>query len=109
MATKALFNTVVNWFIKQRIEDIQAFIKHPIDTQRGVLFSQLYKAESTYYGKLHGFNSISSIQDFQNQIPIVTYEDFEPFIERARRGEKDVIWPGSIKQFAKSSGTTNVS
>lgn len=107
MATKALFNTVVNWFIKQRIEDIQAFIKHPIDTQRGVLFSQLYKAESTHYGKLHGFNSISSIQDFQNQIPIVSYEDFEPFIERARRGEKDVIWPGSIKQFAKSSGTTN--
>lgn len=107
MATKALFNTVVNWFIKQRIDQIKNFIKYPIDTQRGVLFSQLYQAENTLYGKQFGFKDIASIKDFQNQVPIVTYEDFEPYIERARKGEKDIIWRGAIKHFAKSSGTTN--
>ncbi len=107
MATKALFNSVVNWFIKQRIDQIQNFMNHPIDTQKGVLFSQLYNAMDTKYGKQFGFKDISSLRDFQNQVPIVTYEEFEPFIERARKGEKDVIWPGSIKHFAKSSGTTN--
>ncbi|MDO5615305.1 MAG: GH3 auxin-responsive promoter family protein [Cruoricaptor ignavus] len=107
MATKALFNSVVNWFIKQRIDQIQNFINHPIDTQKGVLFSQLFSAEDTYYGKKFGFKDISTIRDFQNQVPIVTYEDFEPYIERARKGEKDVIWPGFIRHFAKSSGTTN--
>lgn len=107
MATKALFNSVVNWFIKQRIDTIENFMKHPIETQNGVLFAQLFQAEGTEYGKIHGFSSISSIEDFQNQVPIVTYEDFEPYIEKARRGEKDIIWPGSIKHFAKSSGTTN--
>ncbi|ADZ12493.1 GH3 auxin-responsive promoter family protein [Riemerella anatipestifer] len=107
MATKVLFNTVVNWFIRQRMDQIQNFVKHPIETQKGILFSQLFKAEETVYGKEYGFKNISSYQDFCNQVPIVTYEDFEPYIERARKGEKDVIWSGYIRKFAKSSGTTN--
>lgn len=107
MATKALFNSVVNWFIKQRIDQIQSFMHHPVDTQHGVLFSNLYRAEDTLYGEKFGFSNISTVKDFQNNVPIVTYEDFEPYIERARRGERDIIWPGSIRHFAKSSGTTN--
>lgn len=107
MATKALFNTVVNWFIRQRIDQIQNFINHPSETQHGILSSNLYKAENTEYGKIYGFNSISNYDDFKSRVPIVSYEDFEPFIEKARQGQKDVIWPGHIRNFAKSSGTTN--
>ncbi len=107
MATKALFNTVVNWFMRQRIDQIQNFMDHPIETQQGVLFSQLYHAENTDYGKIYGFSSISSYDDFRRNVPIVTYEDFEPFIEQARQGKPDIIWPGYIRKFAKSSGTTN--
>ena len=107
MATKALFNTVVNYFIRQRIDQIQNFMARPIETQNGILFSQLYHAENTDYGKIHGFNSISSYEDFQRNIPIVTYEDFEPYIEQARQGKPDIFWPGYIRKFAKSSGTTN--
>ena len=107
MATKALFNSVVNWFIRQRIDQIQNFIKNPAETQQGILFSQLFHAENTVYGQKYGFSSVSSYEDFKSKVPIVTYEDFEPFIERARQGEKDVFWPGQIRNFAKSSGTTN--
>lgn len=107
MATKALFNSVVNWFIKQRMDDIEKFIQNPIDTQDAVLLSQLYRAEDTVYGRKFGFNDIRNYEDFQRQVPIVAYEEIEPFIERARQGEKDVLWPGSAKHFAKSSGTTN--
>ena len=107
MATKALFNSVVNWFIKQRIDQIQNFINHPLETQKGVLSSQLYHAENTIYGKIHRFSDIRNYSDFKKQVPIVTYEDIEPFIEQARRGERDVLWPGVTRHFAKSSGTTN--
>jgi hypothetical protein len=107
MATKALFNTVVNWFIRQRIDQIQNFMDHPIETQKEILFSQLYHAKNTDYGKIHGFSSISTYHDFRQNVPIVSYEDFEPFIEQARQGKPDVIWPGHIRKFAKSSGTTN--
>ena len=98
---------MVNWFIRQRIDQIQNFMKHPAETQRGLLFSQLYHAENTVYGRQYGFSTLSSYEDFARIVPIVTYEEFEPYIEQARRGEKDIIWPGAIKNFAKSSGTTN--
>lgn len=107
MATKALFNSVVNWFIKQRMEQINNFIKYPVETQEGVLFSQLYFAEDTDYGRKFGFKNISNYSDFAAQVPIVTYEEYEPYIEMARQGQRDVFWPGQIRQFAKSSGTTN--
>ncbi|WP_379966932.1 GH3 auxin-responsive promoter family protein [Epilithonimonas sp. UC225_85] len=107
MATKALFNSVVNWFIRQRIDQIEHFIKYPVETQEGLLFSQLFNAEETEYGMKYGFSSISNYKDFRKKVPIVCYEDFEPYIEKARQGQKDVFWPGVIRQFAKSSGTTN--
>lgn len=107
MATKALFNSVVNWFIKQRIDQIQHFMQYPLETQQGLLFSQLFHAEDTVYGRKYGFNTISSYEDFKSKVPIVKYEDFEPYIELARQGQRDMIWPGQIKNFAKSSGTTN--
>ena len=107
MATKALFNSVVNWFIKQRIDQIQNFMDHPIETQKGILSSLLYHAEETEYGKIHGFSSVSNYEDFKRNVPIVSYEDFEPYIEKSRQGQRDIIWPGLIRQFAKSSGTTN--
>lgn len=107
MATKILLNKVINWFIKQRINQIHNFIEQPIETQNGILFSHLYKAEETIYGQKYGFKDINSYEDFQRQVPIVSYEDFEPYIDMARKGEKNIFWPGSIKKFAKSSGTTN--
>jgi len=107
MAGKLLFNSMVNWIIGRRINQIERFIKQPYETQRGIIFSQLFLSEDTEYGKKYGFKSIRTIEDFQRQVPIVKYEDFMPYIEKARRGESDIIWPGQIKRFAKSSGTTN--
>jgi len=40
-------------------------------------------------------------------LPIMSYEEVEPMIERTRKGEQNIFWPTSIKWFAKSSGTTN--
>lgn len=107
MAARALFNSVVNWFIKQRMDQIENFMHNPLEVQQNVLFSHVLHAENTEYGKLHGFSSIGTLEDFQQQVPLVTYEEFEPFIEKARQGNRDVIWPGAVKNFAKSSGTTN--
>jgi hypothetical protein len=44
--------------------------------------------------------------DFQSAVAPRTYEDFAPWIERMKRGEADVLWPGRCAYFAVSSGTT---
>ncbi|MBV6645996.1 MAG: GH3 auxin-responsive promoter family protein, partial [Cyclobacteriaceae bacterium] len=44
---------------------------------------------------------------FRQQVPVVTYEDVFPYIDRLMKGEQNVLWPTEIRWFAKSSGTTN--
>jgi hypothetical protein len=51
--------------------------------------------------------SIRSYATFAERVPISTYEEFQPLIERTRNGEQNIFWETPIKWFAKSSGTTN--
>lgn len=103
----SLLNKIFNWFILRRMSGIEHFIKYPFETQRKVLFALLSDAKDTEYGKKYNFKTIKSYEDFCQKVPIVAYEDFEPYIEKARKGQENIIWKGKIKHFAKSSGTTN--
>ena len=93
--------------MRSRMKAIEDSINNPLKTQENVLFNNIYKSKNTIYGREFGFSEIKSLQQFNERVPSVFYEDFEPYIELARKGEKDVTWPGKIKWFAKSSGTTN--
>ena len=75
--------------------------------QREVLRKLLRKATDTEYGHQHRFSSIASYQAFANNVPVNTYEELKSYIDRMRHGERDILWPGRIKWYAKSSGTTN--
>lgn len=88
----------------QRLEKIRS---NPHELQRKVLKDNLKSAQKTDYGKRFKFDEITSYHDFQKRVPVVTYEEFQQEIERARKGEQNVFWPGKISWFAKSSGTTN--
>ncbi len=103
----AILNSIVNWLNYKRLVEIDLFRKHPIDTQREVLLKLVSKAKNTAFGIDHKFSTIKNETDFQKQIPIRSYEELLPYIERLLKGEKDILWPGGTKWFAKSSGTTN--
>ncbi len=107
MPAQGLVNKVMELLMSKRMRQIENFIKNPIETQENILFNNLSIARNTEYGELYGFKEIDSYNGFQSQVPLVKYEDFEPYIEKARKGQKDVSWKGKIKWFAKSSGTTN--
>ena len=46
-------------------------------------------------------------EDFASRVPVRTYEEIAPLIERSRKGEQNIFWPTPIRWYAKSSGTTN--
>ncbi|AWG23987.1 GH3 auxin-responsive promoter family protein [Flavobacterium kingsejongi] len=102
-----IINSIASWILKKRIHQIELFQKYPNEVQEELLFSLIRIAENTDLGKEYDFSSIKTYQTFSERLPIATYEDLEPLIERTRKGEQNVIWPTSIKWFAKSSGTTN--
>ena len=67
----------------------------------------LKAAEQTEIGKNYDFSSIKNYKTFAERVPVSTYEELEPLIEKTRKGEQNVFWNTPIKWFAKSSGTTN--
>lgn len=103
----SIINSFASWVLKQRIHQIELFLKYPNEVQEELLMNLLRSSENTAIGKKNDFVSIKSYRTFTERIPISTYEDIEPLIELTRKGEQNVIWNTPIKWFAKSSGTTN--
>lgn len=102
-----IINSIASWVLKQRIHQIELFLKYPNEVQNELLLSLIRQAEKTVVGEKYDFESIKSYASFAERVPISTYEELEPLIERTRQGEQNVFWNEPIKWFAKSSGTTN--
>ncbi|HLF52111.1 GH3 auxin-responsive promoter family protein [Flavobacterium sp.] len=103
----SIINSFASWFLKQRIHQIELFLKYPNEVQEELLMNLLRSSEYTIVGKKYEYASIRSYRTFSERVPISTYEDLEPLIEQTRKGEQNVFWSTPIKWFAKSSGTTN--
>ena len=99
--------SIVKWLNNKRIGQIELFKKYPAETQEEVLYKLLAKASATEWGKKYDYTSITTISEFQSRVPVQSYEDIIPWVERLKKGEADLLWPGEIKWFAKSSGTTS--
>jgi hypothetical protein len=103
----AIIPSIVSWLNTKRINQIDLFRKYPVETQQETIYKLLAKAAATEWGKEHNYSSITSISEYQNRFPVQTYEDLIPYVERLRKGETNLLWPGEVKWFAKSSGTTS--
>ena len=97
---------VVKKYLAYRMEKILRFKARPLHYQKQVFHSLLRKASSTEYGKKFGFSEIKNYKEWTAQIPLVHYEELHPWIHRAMKGERNLLWPGRTKLFSKSSGTT---
>jgi hypothetical protein len=102
-----LINSFASWVLKQRIHQIELFLKYPNEVQEELLMNLVQVSRYTVVGKKYEFDSMTSYAAFAERIPISTYEELQPLIERTRQGEQNVFWETPIKWFAKSSGTTN--
>ena len=103
----SIINSFASWVLKQRIHQMELFLKYPNEVQEELLMNLIRAAENTIIGKQYDYFSIKSYDTFSERIPISNYEDLEPLIEQTRRGEQNIFWNSPIKWFAKSSGTTN--
>jgi hypothetical protein len=102
-----IINSIASWVLKQRIHQIELFLKYPNEVQEELLMNLIRRAENTVIGSQYDFSSITSYTTFSERVPVSSYEDLQPLIERTRQGEQNVFWDAPIKWFAKSSGTTN--
>ena len=103
----AIFGSLLSWYFRRRIQQVEFAMNNPAETQQRTFKTLIETAQGTHWGRLYDYKSIKNQADFAARVPISTYEELKPFIERTMHGEQNVLWPSEIKWFAKSSGTTN--
>jgi hypothetical protein len=102
-----ILNSILTWVMKKRIHQIELFMKYPHEVQEEVLKRLLTTASFTEFGKKYSFDELVNYEDFKKRVPVHTYEQTFPYIDRLMRGEQNILWPSEVRWFAKSSGTTN--
>ena len=99
---------LINCFLSGRRKKIsQQYGLRAEELQVKVLQHLIKQAAHTTWGKMHGFDKVKDYDAFAASSPVNTYEELKGYIDRMRHGEKDILWPGQVRWYAKSSGTTN--
>ncbi len=85
--------------------------KSPRRQQEKVLKKLLKKARFTKFGQKYRFDEIllskDPIKAFQQNVPTYDYNKiYQQWWHKTLEGKSDVCWPGKIKYFALSSGTS---
>lgn len=99
--------SIARFYFHKRQKELERHGKEGVQMQAEVLKNLLERASDTEYGRDHIFNMTRSYEEFAHNVPVNTYEELKGDIDRMRHGEKDILWPGVVKWYAKSSGTTN--
>jgi len=102
-----LLSPAISTLARLRSWRIEAWIQHPISAQREVLQDLVTAAQYTEFGRLYDFPSLFTTRTFKQAVPIHSYEDLKPYVERIMAGEQNILWNTPINWFAKSSGTTS--
>lgn len=100
-------NILFSWYLEKRMLEIDRFKNDPLGTQEKTLNQLIQSAEKTKFGRKYDFQSIKNPFQFKNKSPLHGYSDLEPSINEMKNGSPNVLWPGQIKWFAQSSGTSN--
>jgi hypothetical protein len=87
-----------------------SYLQHntPTDLQSRQLLSLIKCAADTDFGKQYGFASINTVAEYQRRVPLRSYEQFwSEFWQQSFPRVENRTWPGLIKHFAVSSGTSS--
>ncbi|MDD3877562.1 MAG: GH3 auxin-responsive promoter family protein [Bacteroidales bacterium] len=103
----ALLNTFLSWYMRKRMHQIELFVKYPHDVQEEWFKKLITAGKNTQWGKVYDYGGIRNIEDFKRKVPINSYDDLKPYIDKLMKGEQNVLWSSDIKWMAKSSGTTS--
>ena len=102
-----LTSIVNKLYFQPRRRELERYINKGEEMQHEILQYLVKRGKDTEYGRKYLFSTINNYNDFAQNIPLNTYEELKGYIERMRHGERNILWPGQVKWYAKSSGTTN--
>ena len=94
-------------FAKKIARDIRRWSSRAEETQLAIFRTLIQKGRQTTFGRDHQFDQINTPADFAERVPLRDYEGLRSYIDQIKAGQRNVLWPGRPKYFAKTSGTTS--
>ena len=96
-----------------RLSDLDFWRRNSARLQHKQLAYLLRRARKTDFGRAHGFARLTrlegdeQIRAYRESVPIGDWHTFSDEIRQMRElGRPDVLWPGLVRDFAQTSGTT---
>lgn len=88
------------------LAEIEHFTKSPMKAQEKTLRKIIARNKNCEIGKKYNFKDIKSIEDYQKAVPLSTYADYEPYVERMiKNREKNLMFSGRNVRYCSSSGS----
>jgi hypothetical protein len=100
-----LFNNLTRKYLQRRYKKLELIRSNPIEFQNQILEDVVQKGSYTQFGVENNLKNVQNYDQFR-KIPLHKYEDLYPYIKKMLDGKPDILWPGKILNFSKSSGTT---
>jgi hypothetical protein len=94
------------WRKFSHVDRFIAATREPEKAQVNKLLEVVRRNRDTIYGREHDFGSIRSVADYQQRVPIQSYDELAPYIDRVKRGERKILTADDPLMFAVTSGTT---
>lgn len=101
------FNTIFSWLIGKRMTRISDYRDYPHKNQKKVFEYLIQKLSKTDFGFENQISEKISFTEFKSKIPLQDYGSLQPQIDKTIEGHQNILWPGKINWFAKSSGTSS--
>jgi hypothetical protein len=79
----------------------------PQAAQAAVLNECIARNADTSFGKEHGFNAVKDLDAYRSAVPLRSYDELAPWIDRAADGEENVLTAETPVRFWKTTGTTS--
>lgn len=102
----SLTNIIGKIFVRRQ-KELEKYLMGAEELQQMVLQRLIALGKDTEFGRKHLFKNTHNYIDFTNHVQVNTYEELKGDIDRMRHGEANILWQGTVKWYAKSSGTTN--
>ncbi|MCM1076911.1 MAG: GH3 auxin-responsive promoter family protein [Bacteroides sp.] len=102
------FTPIARRLLSNRVKESRSWTGRTREIQLNEFNRLLRSLRSTKWGACQGLDTVYTYDEFRRLLPSpVPYSDLRPFVMRMIAGEKDVLWPGTIRNFAQSSGTSD--
>jgi hypothetical protein len=104
---KWLVNEIMKITLRRHLQRVERYMSYPGEAQEKWFHHLLETAKDTEFGRMYGFKEIKSPAQYAERVPVHDYDALKERISRMMYGERDVLWPGEVNWFSKSSGTTS--